>query len=138
VYVAGHYAYLGHLPNPQQLGTSIVDVSDPRKPRVVSQIHLDDPDSHSHKARVIGDLMIVNHERNQGPLGRKAENVAPQTGERKPYDQGGFRIYDVSDRTRPKLIPTGGPAASACTASTWTRPTPTSRPRWTALSATSW
>jgi hypothetical protein len=104
VYVAGHYAYLGHLPNPQQLGTSIVDVSDPRKPRVVSQIHLDDPDSHSHKARVIGDLMIVNHERNQGPLGRKAENVAPQTGERKPDDQGGFRIYDVSDRNRPKLI----------------------------------
>ncbi|HXM80539.1 MAG TPA: hypothetical protein VN929_01295 [Burkholderiales bacterium] len=104
VYVAGQYAYLGHLPNKERLGTSIVDVSDPRKPRLVSQIHLDDPASHSHKARVVGDLMIVNHERNQGPLGRKAENTEPQTGERKPYDQGGFRIYDIADRTKPKLI----------------------------------
>jgi hypothetical protein len=104
VYVAGRYAYLGHLPNKERLGTSIVDVSDPRKPRLVSQIHLDDPDSHSHKARVVGDLMIVNHERNQGALGRKAENSEPQTGERQPYEQGGFRIYDVADRTKPKLI----------------------------------
>ena len=39
VYVAGSYAYVGHIPNRAQLGTSILDVSDPRKPRVVSQIH---------------------------------------------------------------------------------------------------
>jgi hypothetical protein len=31
---------------------------------VVSQISLEDPDSHSHKARVAGDIMIVNSERN--------------------------------------------------------------------------
>jgi hypothetical protein len=100
--VAGDYAYVGHIANKERLGTSILDVSDPREPRLLSQIRLDDPDSHSHKARVAGDLMIVNHERNQGPLGRKAENS--NSAERKQYGEGGFRIYDVSDRAKPKLI----------------------------------
>ncbi len=136
VYVQGNYAYLGHLPNKQDLGTSIIDISDPRKPRVVSQIKLEDPTSHSHKARVIGDIMIVNSERNMTAIGRKADELpglrarmlaelgrepnhaelaqklgvgvadipAVEEAQRKPYDKGGFKIYDVSDRTRPKLI----------------------------------
>ena len=73
VTVEGKHAYVGHITNKQRLGTSILDVSDPRKPRVVSQIHLDDPNSHSHKARVVGDIMIVNSEQNGSRLGRKAE-----------------------------------------------------------------
>ena len=64
VYVEGSYAYIGHLTNKDRLGTTILDVSDPRKPRIVSQIQLDDPSSHSHKARVVGDIMIVNSEQN--------------------------------------------------------------------------
>jgi hypothetical protein len=136
VYVAGDHAYIGHMPNPQSVGTSVVDVSDPRKPRIVSQIRMEDPDSHSHKARVIGDIMIVNHERNMSAIGRRAEELprlrahlrerlgrdpspaelAQEVGikesdlplveaeEHKPYANGGFKIYDVSDRARPKLI----------------------------------
>src|SRR5216683_1067266 len=75
VYVVGDYAYVGHIPNKQQLGTSILDVCDPKKPRVLSQIFLEDPDSHSHKARVAGDVMIVNSERNMTPIGRRAEEL---------------------------------------------------------------
>src|SRR6266849_5078660 len=75
VTVAGDFAYVGHIPNRQKLGTSILDVRDPENPRVVSQISLEDPDSHSHKARVIGDLMIVNSERNMTPIGRRAEEL---------------------------------------------------------------
>ena len=75
VYVDGNYAYIGHLPNKAGLGTTIVDVADPRKPRVVSQINLEDPTSHSHKARVIGDIMIVNSERNMTGIGRKADEL---------------------------------------------------------------
>ena len=136
VYVAGDYAYVGHLPNKERLGTSILDVSDPRSPRIVSQIHLDDPESHSHKARVIGDIMIVNSERNMTAIGRRAEQLPPvraqlraslgrepthaeladkigvsasdipavEAAERRPYENGGFRIYDVSDRARPRQI----------------------------------
>jgi len=42
---------------------------------VVSQISLEDPGSHSHKARVVGDIMIVNSERNMTPIGRRAEEL---------------------------------------------------------------
>ena len=61
VYIEGQYAYIGHLTNKARLGTTILDVADPRKPRVVSQIFLDDENSHSHKARVVGDIMVVNN-----------------------------------------------------------------------------
>src|SRR5216684_297865 len=75
VTVAGSHAFVGHIPNQEQLGTSILDISDPRRPRVVATITLDDPESHSHKARVAGDIMIVNHERNMSRIGRRAEQL---------------------------------------------------------------
>src|SRR5207237_10658926 len=67
VTVAGDYAYVGHIPNKQRLGTSILDVRDPRNPKVVSRIPLDDPDSHRPKAPVAGGVLIVNSERNLTP-----------------------------------------------------------------------
>src|SRR5207248_8941064 len=38
IYVAGKYAYVGHITNRQQFGTSILDVSDARHPKLLSQI----------------------------------------------------------------------------------------------------
>ncbi len=75
VTVAGNHAYVGHIPNKDNLGTSIVDISDPKNPRLVATVTLDDPTSHSHKVRVSGDLMVVNHERNPTPVGRRAEQL---------------------------------------------------------------
>jgi len=75
VTVCGSHAYVGHIPNPIHLGTSIIDIGDPRQPRVVATITLDDHDSHSHKVRVAGDVMIVNHERNMSKIGRRAEQL---------------------------------------------------------------
>ena len=136
VTIAGHHAYVGHIPNKEQLGTTIIDVEDPYNPRVVSTITLDDPDSHSHKVRVVGDVMIVNHERNMTRIGRRAEQLPAARAElvarlrREPtaaevaakmgvseqdlraveaaaaqrYANGGFKVYDVADPARPKLI----------------------------------
>ena len=60
VWVEGTTLYIGHMRNPG--GTTIVDVSDPRNPRTLSRI--DVPDGwHSHKVRVSGDIMVVNHEK---------------------------------------------------------------------------
>jgi hypothetical protein len=101
VTVAGKYAYVGHITNKERLGTSILDISDPRKPRLLSQLHLGDGDSHSHKARVAGDLMIVNVEQNMGKLGRRAENFS---SEQDSYSEGGFKLYDVSNPDKPRLI----------------------------------
>ena len=75
VTVSGSHAYVGHIPNKDHLGTSIVDISDPRHPRTVATITLDDHDSHSHKVRVVGDIMIVNHERNPTAIGRRADEL---------------------------------------------------------------
>ena len=75
VCLSGSHAYVGHIPNAEQRGTSIVDVSDPKQPRVVATITLDDHESHSHKARVVGDILIVNHERNMSKIGRRAEQL---------------------------------------------------------------
>ena len=81
VCIAGHHAYVGHIPNKDHLGTSVVDISDPRNPRLVASITLDDHDSHSHKARVVGDIMIVNHERNPTAIGRRADELPRVRGE---------------------------------------------------------
>ena len=77
VYVAGDYAYIGHLPNKPGLGTSVVDVSDPTRPKLVASIDVGDPQSHSHKVRVVDGIMAINVERNNFGIGRKAEQLPP-------------------------------------------------------------
>src|SRR5690554_1710634 len=75
VYVDGRYAYVGHITNSEGLGTSILDVADPKNPRVIAQLPVGDANSHSHKARVVGDIMIVNMEQNMSAIGRKADEL---------------------------------------------------------------
>jgi hypothetical protein len=75
VTVQGRYAYVGHIRNQARLGTTIVDIADPAHPRAVAIITLTDGMSHSHKVRVAGDLMIVNHERNPTTVGRRADEL---------------------------------------------------------------
>jgi hypothetical protein len=136
VTVADRLACVGHLPNPDGLGTSILDIADPRNPRVIATVPVGDPQSHSHKARITGELMIVNHERNMSRIGRRAEQLpavksalAQELGreptlkeiaarlsvsendlrsleahEQRRYENGGFKIYDISAPDRPKLV----------------------------------
>jgi len=136
VTVSGHHAYVGHIPNKDNLGTSIIDIADPANPRLVATVTLDDPTSHSHKVRVVGDIMVVNHERNMTPIGRRAEQmpaarrelqaalgreptrgelavklnvteavmVEVEEAEKRPYRNGGFRVYDVANPAKPALI----------------------------------
>lgn len=77
VEVNGDYAYIGHMTPPH--GTSIIDVSDPRKPRLVSKIDLPGVDTHTHKVRIVGDsYMIVNSERYKRHFFRKGK-LLPET-----------------------------------------------------------
>jgi hypothetical protein len=90
IVIQGSYAYVGHQHGPD--GTTILDISDPRGPRIVSKLMTSHPWSHSHKVRVLDDLMVVNSE------------IEPGAGDRLVYPDGGFRIYHIKDRTNPKLL----------------------------------
>ncbi len=134
VVVQGSHAYIGHMKPPH--GTSIIDVSDPAQPKLVGAVELADGYSHTHKVRVVGDLMFTNVEQNNrhflrkgarlpelrarlaGGLGRPPSDaeLAAELGvetddmpvldaaRERGYADGGFRIYDVSDKAHPKLI----------------------------------
>ncbi|MGH7834075.1 MAG: LVIVD repeat-containing protein [Candidatus Binatia bacterium] len=85
IVVEDGYAYVGHIEPP--FGTSIVDVRDPKHPRLVAQLEV--PEGvHSHKVRVRGDVMMVNYERFK-------TDKQPQVG---------LKIFDISDKTKPREI----------------------------------
>ena len=90
IVIQGNHAFIGHQHGPE--GTTILDISDPRNPRTVSVLMASHPWSHSHKVRVVGDLMVVNSE------------IEPGKGDRHAYPDGGFRIYDIKDKTAPRLL----------------------------------
>ena len=90
IVVKGQFAFIGHQHGPE--GTTILDISNPRQPRALNALMTSHPWSHSHKVRVVGDLMVVNSE------------IEPGKGDRLSYPDGGFRIYDISTPANPKLI----------------------------------
>ncbi|CUI86013.1 LVIVD repeat-containing protein [Achromobacter xylosoxidans] len=86
VWVDGNTMYVSHMRPPY--GTSIYDVEDPRRPRLLASLEV--PIGwHSHKVRTKDGLMIVNYE--------KFRTGADDFG-------GGLGIYDVSRPDRPLLI----------------------------------
>ena len=130
VTVVDGYAYVGHMKPPH--GTSIIDVRDPRNPRLVTTIMLDGDQSHTHKVRVSGDVMITNVEMNNRHFLRLGDRL-PELRERlgaaagdaelaaelkvrpedipvldaareRGYSDGGFRVWDISDKETPELL----------------------------------
>ena len=57
--VDGTTAYIGHMANP--FGTSIVDVSDPKNPTLLSHTGMPEG-THSHKVHARDNIMVRNHE----------------------------------------------------------------------------
>src|SRR6266511_6197447 len=85
IVVENGYAYVGHIEPPE--GTSIIDVRDPKHPKLVAQLEV--PEGiHSHKVRVTGDVMLINYERYKS----------------KKEPQAGLKVFDISDRMKPREI----------------------------------
>lgn len=127
VVVQDGYAYVGHMDPP--MGTSIIDVRNPANPTVVAHVEPPDHWSHTHKVRVAGDVMITNVEQAKRHFLRKGDKIAglradglsdsqiadqlsvklsqiPELEEavKRGYDDGGFRVWDISEKTAPKLL----------------------------------
>src|SRR5919106_391217 len=82
VVVENGYAYVGHMDPPH--GTSIIDVRDPKNPKVIAQLEIAQG-LHSHKVRVSGDIMLVNYERYKT---------------KRELDSG-LKIFDISNKSKP-------------------------------------
>ncbi len=76
VRVHGNHAFVGHMNPPH--GTTIVDVSDPSNPRVLTTLMLPDAQSHTHKVRVAGDIMVTNVEMNKRHVLRRGSQKLPE------------------------------------------------------------
>lgn len=88
VNVVDGLAYVGHMGD-SRVGTSIVDVSDPTAPKVISQIETP-VGTHSHKAQVQDGVLVVNYER-----------YAPEASD---VWTPGLRTFDISDPKNPKPL----------------------------------
>jgi hypothetical protein len=89
VNVKDGYAFVGHM-GESRVGTSIVDVSDPREPRVINQLRTPDG-THSHKVQVVDDILLVNYERS--PYEPNASSW-----------QGGLKVFDIANPEQPREL----------------------------------
>jgi hypothetical protein len=96
-------AYIGHMKPP--FATSILDVSDPTTPKILSRIEAK-PHTHSHKARACGGVMLSNRELYAGSIPGYIFNSLF----RKDLEIG-LAVTDVSNPANPReiaLLPASG------------------------------
>ena len=82
----GAALYVGHY-GKSGMGTTVLDVRDPARPRIVDQWPAP-PGTHTHKVQVAGGLLLVNEERFRGAHSWTA----------------GMVVYDVSEPLAPRRI----------------------------------
>jgi hypothetical protein len=80
----GKHAYLSNYQ-----GFSIVDVSDPAKPRVISKV-TNDPSVQSQYIDVLENILVINQD------GVRDEKIK--------HWEGGLRLYDISDPAKPREL----------------------------------
>ncbi len=89
IQVRGGYCYVARSGYGGEHGLTILDVSDPRKPRIVNQI-ADKPGARTHKILLVDDLLITN-----------SEGVP---GMEDPEFVGGLRLFDLRDPANPRFV----------------------------------
>jgi hypothetical protein len=99
VVLDGDRAYIGHIDAPH--GTSVVDVSDPKHPRITASVDIP-AGLHSHKVWVANDIMLANRERTLSPIGWRKKALQRT----RPFGHGGsysrFPNTRISERTSDK------------------------------------
>jgi hypothetical protein len=93
---SGDVLYVGHMGD-FGVGTSVLDIADPSRPRVLRQIPVP-KGTHSHKVQLADGLLLANHEQYPYRVG-----VPESTG---------LLVYDIKDPREPRRIgflPIDGP-----------------------------
>src|SRR5713101_354036 len=85
---SGDVLYVGHMGD-FGVGTSVVDIADPSRPRVLRQIAVPNG-THSHKVQLAGRLLLANHEQYPYRVGVPAST--------------GLIVYDVTSPSDPRRI----------------------------------
>jgi hypothetical protein len=86
----GGALYVGHT-GTTGMGTSVLDVTDPRRPALVTQWPAP-PRSHTHKVQAAGGLLLVNHEK------------FPYRAQMSEPFSAGLAVYELTDPLRPRQI----------------------------------
>jgi hypothetical protein len=94
---AGDALYVGHT-GTSGAGTSILDVADPARPRLVAQWPAP-PHTHTHKVQVADGLLLTNHERFRYRSG--SENARSTGGS---GHGAGLAVYDLADPFAPRQV----------------------------------
>jgi hypothetical protein len=81
-----YYLFVGHL---GKMGTSILDVSDPKSPQVVRQLK-NPPYTHTHKVQIAGEILVINYEKLPRSSGMP--------------ERAGIQILDISDPPNPREL----------------------------------
>ena len=88
----GRYIYLAHL-GTSPMALSILDVADPRDPRLITQLpHAEN--THAHKVQIVGDILIQNQER---PYFDKSVPASVP-------NEAGIKVYSIENPTQPREI----------------------------------
>jgi hypothetical protein len=85
---SGEVLYVGHMGD-FGVGTSVVDIADPTRPKVLRQIPVP-KGTHSHKVQLADGLLLANHEQYPYRVG------VPESA--------GLVVYDVTDAADPRRI----------------------------------
>ncbi|HYY54398.1 MAG TPA: hypothetical protein VFA01_03370 [Candidatus Dormibacteraeota bacterium] len=93
----GDVVYVGHMGD-FRVGTSVVDVADPRRPHVLRQIPVPNG-THSHKVQLADGLLLANHE--QYPYRVGASRTGSPTA---VPESAGLLVYDVSRPSDPRQV----------------------------------
>ncbi|MBI4488220.1 MAG: hypothetical protein HY694_03985 [Deltaproteobacteria bacterium] len=83
------FLYIGGI-GQKGLGFHVVDVTNPRSPRIVKQMPKSQPNTSDGKIQLFGDILITRN-----------ETRVRRTGGEGP---AGIRLYDIADPTNPKEI----------------------------------
>ncbi len=98
--VQGDYAYIGSIFGPA--GLFIVDISDPRDPKLISEFPQEDAETHDVKVNEAGTIAVLANQPVRPPA--EGEEWEEWWDEMLKISHLGLTLVDISDKRHPRLL----------------------------------